>query len=746
MPKLASFLGFPQKKRKPKKVKTPRPEPSPRVRELKKEIMGIMIMGFAVLTLLAQVLEETGAFGETVRSVLLTVTGARGSYFLSCLLLVFGWQFLRNPKKVMLTHRFFGFALFCLWGIVLMHMTAGLPTHEPLPLGYEDGGGIIGSVCLYWIYRYFSFFGALVVLSLVLFTALILMLDKPLVDFVKDLYALVRGMTDKLHKNISKHLKGRKASGAQKERKPVRRPEPAARATARPRVESPQNSVPLEQILPVRPVKEKEPEEVVAIDISGTSGRKLGPYQLPSIELLQAPTRKRGGKIPDQSVQLEETLASFGIEARVVDVYQGPVITRYDLQPAPGVKVSRIVNLANDLALALAARGLRIEAPIPGKAAIGIEVPNQEPRIVTFRELVQTNKFWGTGKLGVAIGVDIAGAPVIADLGKMPHLLIAGATGSGKSVCLSALILSLLYKASPAEVKMIMIDPKMVELSVYDGIPHLSAPVVTEAKKASAVLRAVVTEMETRYKIFAERGVRDLARFNQSLSAGENPMPYVVVIIDELADLMMVAPSEVEDSICRLAQMARATGIHLVIATQRPSVDVITGLIKANIPSRIAFAVSSQIDSRTILDMAGAEHLLGRGDMLYAPTGSLKPQRLQGPLVLDEEIKAVTEHWKSQGNPDYVEAFVNAQPQASKKKENEVEDDLFWDAVQLVVDYGQASASVLQRRLRVGYARAARLVDMMEQRGIVGPHEGSKPRQVLITQPKLAELLGKAEK
>lgn len=744
MPKLASFLGFPQKKRRPKKVKTPRPEPSPRVRELKKEIMGIMIMGFAVLTLLAQVLEETGAFGETVRSFMLTVTGARGSYFLSCLLLVLGWQFLRNPRKVMLSHRFFGFALFCLWGIVLMHMTAGLPTHEPLPLGYEDGGGFIGSVCLYGIYRVFSFFGALVVLGLVLLTSLILMLDEPLVDFVKDVYTLLQGMTGK----VLKHFLREQAPGSQKERKPGRRPKPAARTTARARVESAQtqNSIPLEQILPVRPVKEKEPEEIVAIDISGKSGRKLGPYQLPSIELLQAPTRKRGGKNPDQSAQLEETLASFGIEATVVDVYQGPVITRYDLHPAPGVKVSRIVNLANDLALALAARGLRIEAPIPGKAAIGIEVPNQEPRIVTFRELVQTNKFWRTGKLGVAIGVDIAGAPVIADLGKMPHLLIAGATGSGKSVCLSALILSLLYKASPAEVKMIMIDPKMVELSVYDGIPHLSAPVVTEAKKASAVLRAVVAEMEARYKTFAERGVRDLARYNQSLKADENPMPYVVVIIDELADLMMVAPTEVEDAICRLAQMARATGIHLVIATQRPSVDVITGLIKANIPSRIAFAVSSQVDSRTILDMAGAEHLLGRGDMLYAPAGSLKPQRLQGPLVLDEEIKSVTEHWKSQGNPDYVEAFVNAQPQAGNKQENEVEDDLFWDAVQLVVDYGQASASVLQRRLRVGYARAARLVDMMELKGFVGPHEGSKPRQILVTRPQLAELLGKSEK
>ena len=400
--------------------------------------------------------------------------------------------------------------------------------------------------------------------------------------------------------------------------------------------------------------------------------------------------------------------------------------------------MSKIVNLSNDLALALAARGLRIEAPIPGKAAIGIEVPNSESRVVTLREILQNPSFGKSGKLGVALGIDIGGETIIADLGRMPHLLVAGATGSGKSVCINCIIMSLLFKAKPEEVKLIMIDPKMVELSVYNQIPHLSAPVVTEAKKASAVLRAVVTEMELRYKSFAERGVRDIDRYNQTLEPEENSLPYIVVIIDELADLMMVAPVEVEDAICRLAQMARATGIHLVVATQRPSVDVITGLIKANIPSRIAFAVSSQVDSRTILDGAGAEQLLGRGDMLYSPVGSLKPRRVQGALVTEEEIHHVVDFWKDRGAPEFDEAIVNAE--AHREEFHEEEDELYCVSGRIVVEFGQASASVLQRRLRVGYTRAARLVDSMESRGFIGPHEGSKPRDVLITARQLEEL------
>jgi len=420
------------------------------------------------------------------------------------------------------------------------------------------------------------------------------------------------------------------------------------------------------------------------------------------------------------------------------------VITRYDLQPAPGVKVSRIVNLTDDLALALAARGLRLEAPIPGKSAIGIEVPNKESQIVSFRDMLESKAFWETGKLSVALGMDIAGEVVMADLGKMPHLLVAGATGSGKSVCVNTIIMSILFKAFPNEVKFIMIDPKMVELSIYNGIPHLMAPVVTEAKKAAGVLKLVVDEMERRYKMFAEVRVRDIQKYNDQLPESEEPLPYIVVIIDELADLMMVAPVEVEDSICRIAQMARATGIHLVIATQRPSVDVITGLIKANVPSRIAFAVSSQIDSRTILDTVGAERLLGRGDMLFSPVGSMKPRRIQGALVVDKDIEAVIEHWKNQGQPEYQEKFLNI-PDRAERVMDEEEDDLFWDAVRIVVEHGQASASILQRRLRVGYTRAARLVDMMEAKGLIGAYEGSKPREVYITARQMEELRNKSQ-
>ncbi|HEX3047265.1 MAG TPA: DNA translocase FtsK, partial [Bacillota bacterium] len=465
-----------------------------------------------------------------------------------------------------------------------------------------------------------------------------------------------------------------------------------------------------------------------------------GPYRLPGIELIGQSTarQKKGSRLLDQSRQLEDTLASFGVQAKVIEVHYGPVITRYDLQPAPGVKVSRIVNLTDDLALALAAKGLRLEAPIPGKAAIGIEVPNQETQIVIFRDLLDSQVFWNSGKLTCALGVDIAGEVVMADLKKMPHLLVAGATGSGKSVCVNTLIMSILFKAFPNEVKFLMIDPKMVELSMYNGIPHLLAPVVTQAKKAAGALKVVVDEMEKRYQLFAEKRVRDLEKYNELLPP-EEALPIIIVLIDELADLMMVASVEVEDSICRLAQMARATGIHLVVATQRPSVDVITGLIKANIPSRIAFAVSSQVDSRTILDGAGAERLLGRGDMLFSPVGAMKPRRVQGALVTEKEIEAVIQHWKDQGEPTYQEQFVNIAEKKDKPVEEEG-DELFWDAVRIVVEYNQASASTLQRRLRIGYTRAARLIDMMEAKGMVGAYEGSKAREIYITARQMEEL------
>lgn len=473
-------------------------------------------------------------------------------------------------------------------------------------------------------------------------------------------------------------------------------------------------------------------------------------YNLPPVNLLARPAKPKNVRINKDITEnvriLEETLANFGVKAKVTEVSRGPAITRYEVQPAAGVKVSRIVNLADDLALSMATADVRIEAPIPGKAAVGIEVPNKEVSPVYLREIIDAPEFLGASpKLTVALGKDIAGMPISADLTRMPHLLIAGSTGSGKSVCMNALIASILFKASPEEVKFLMIDPKMVELTTYNGIPHLIAPVVTDPKKAATALRWVVHEMEKRYSSFAESGVKNLAGYNaQRLKNGENALPLIVVLIDELADLMMVAPADVEDAICRLAQMARAAGIHLVVATQRPSVDVITGLIKANIPSRIAFAVSSQIDSRTILDMAGAEKLLGKGDMLFFPVGIPKPVRVQGVFVSEQEVENVVEYLKKQGIPEYSEEVTKVEE--SKNIREEVhEDDLLPEAVKLMIECGQASISMLQRRFRIGYARAARLMDIMEEKGYVGGYEGSKPRNVHITLERWEEEFGGQE-
>lgn len=461
-------------------------------------------------------------------------------------------------------------------------------------------------------------------------------------------------------------------------------------------------------------------------------------YEIPSLTLLARPKMaKQQGKeyrdMQSNARKLEQTLESFGVNARVMQIHRGPTVTRYEVQPAVGVKVSKIVNLADDIALALAAKDIRIEAPIPGKSAIGIEVPNSEVAVVSLREVLESGTYQDSeGKLNVGLGRDISGEPIIANLAKMPHLLVAGATGSGKSVCINGIITSILFKAKPHEVKLMMIDPKMVELNMYNGIPHLLAPVVTDARRASMALKKVVVEMEKRYELFAKSGTRNIDLYNQSViqSGSGKPLPFIVVIVDELADLMMVAAGDVEDAICRLAQMARAAGIHLIIATQRPSVDVITGVIKANIPSRIAFGVSSMTDSRTILDMGGAEKLLGRGDMLYLPMGASKPTRVQGAFVSDEEVEAVVEFVKNQQTAKYHAEMIPSEPE--QMTETTPEDDLYEEAVKLVIDAQTASASLLQRRFRIGYTRAARLVDMMEANKIVGPFEGSKPREVLI--------------
>jgi len=484
--------------------------------------------------------------------------------------------------------------------------------------------------------------------------------------------------------------------------------------------------------------------------------QKYSKYKLPPVELLEDTTPREKQQVEKlketteyRKKLLEDALQSFGVGARVVAIFQGPAVTRYELQPEPGVKVSRIANLADDIALNLAAQAVRIEAPVPGKSVIGIEVPNATVTPVRLKEIVKTNEFKNnSSKLLIALGKDLSGAPIYGDLSKMPHLLIAGTTGSGKSVCINSLITSILLRARPDEVKMLMIDPKMVELSIYDGIAHLLAPVVTEPKRAAITLKQwVIKEMESRYKLFHESGTRNIQSYNQKFGE-EDSLPYILVIVDELADLMMVAANEVETAICRIAQMARATGIHLVIATQRPSVDVITGLIKANIPSRIAFAVATQIDSRVILDGSGAEKLLGRGDMLYNPIGAMKPMRAQGSFVTDKETEKIIKFVKEQAEPEYLEEIVGIKAIGFGKggSSGEIEtgggrDTLFGDVANLIIESGQASTSYVQRKFRIGYNRAARLMDEMEAAGIVSKPEGElKTRRVTASREILKTL------
>ena len=508
----------------------------------------------------------------------------------------------------------------------------------------------------------------------------------------------------------------------------------------------------------IPPEKTAEPTKPAEFSVPEKDAEpKTEGYSYPPLSLLNkskaTDTAALSAELDHTAEHLVETLKSFGVETRIVDISRGPTVTRYELQPCAGVKISKITNLADDIALNLATAGVRIEAPIPNKAAVGIEVPNKASAVVGVRGILESPAFINAkSKLTVALGRDIGGNVVVTDIAKMPHGLIAGATGSGKSVCINSIIISLLYKATPDEVKLLMIDPKVVELGIYNGIPHLLVPVVTDPRKAAGALGWSVTEMERRYKMFADRGVRDLAGYNKFVENLGDPevqkMPHIVIIIDELADLMMTAPNEVEDSINRIAAKARAAGMHLIIATQRPSVDVVTGVIKANIPTRIAFAVSSQIDSRTILDSAGAEKLLGRGDMLFSPVGSTKPNRIQGCFVSDEEVEAVVDYIKSDHTVDYdddVMVEIERQAAIEKKQKTGLPEDgpegdpMLDEAIKVVVENGMASTSLLQRKLKLGYARAARIVDEMEQRGVVGPYEGSKPRKVLISKEQLLE-------
>lgn len=712
-----------------------------------REIIGILLSAFAVFSILALYVDTAGWVGLTLRRVLGAAFGDLAVVFAAILVLV-SVQVFRGKRwpptlRILLGLLLLLFAVFLSYHM-LYYRGYQFPPQLAEELGYArrgEGGGVLGALLLVFSYNAFGIQGSYVLVGTAALLGVILFFQISLVDLGRALAGKIKDACLAWwgkRRERSEQRKLRRLEKKQAHRAERARQKELAQAESRPAPEK-KLSEPKQMKKEKPKAKEDaapEPKVEQAPDPTPSPNTaKAGQYQLPPLYLLQKNRGRARRPETERADLLEETLAHFGIEAKVVNVSQGPVVTRYELQPAPGIKVSRITALADDIALAFAAEDVRIEAPVPGKPVVGIEVPNKRTESVLLRDVMESPAFSEhESPVALALGKDIAGEPVIADLQKWLHILMAGATGSGKSVGLKAMISSLLFRADPEQVKLLMIDPKRVELSVFDGIPHLISPVVTDPRKAANALRWAVVEMERRYQLFAETGARNLEMYMQSLAdePEREPLPYIVVIIDELADLMMVAAAEVEDAICRLAQMARAAGVYLIIATQRPSVDVITGLIKANVPSRISYAVSSQVDSRTILDMGGAERLIGKGDMLYYPIGAAKPTRAQGAWISDKEVEALVSWWKKQGEPEYEEVMDEVLNGSAFEEDEYEDDELLPDAIRLVVENGQASISMLQRRFRIGYSRAARLIDVMEVRGIVGSYQGSKPREVLV--------------
>jgi len=697
--------------------------------EMRWEIYGILIIFAGVLGLVSLYTDSVGALGTLLRKYMKGLAGA-GALSIPLCICLGGFYCLLRKKFPRVTPRLYGIILIIFVILIALHIKPHIEMgnlsfiekmRKSVDLGESGiGGGLIGGISASILFALFGSTGTYILLFASICIGTILTTGISISEAIKNL----------IHEKKEKR----------REPKPQIINSTATTTTAEEETEEKldENVKENEQLKVEKAAPDVESSKALETsdcEFNFEKHYKNQEYNFPPVSLLQKSSSRQNNlnekELLNNAQILEKTLESFGIQAKVVQVSCGPVVTRYEVQPSPGIKVSRIVNLADDIALSLAVPDVRIEAPIPGKAAIGIEVPNKEVSKVYFRDIIESPEFKNSpSKLTVALGKDIAGKPVAADLAQMPHLLIAGATGSGKSVCINTIITSILYKASPDEVKLLLVDPKVVELTTYNGIPHLIAPVVTDPKKAASALHWMVAEMERRYKLFAKEGVREINRYNE---VSQEKLPKVLVIIDELADLMMVSPKEVEESICRLAQMARAAGIHLVVATQRPSVDVITGLIKANIPSRISFAVSSQVDSRTILDMAGAEKLLGKGDMLFFPVGAAKPIRVQGAFLSEKEVEKVVTFVKNQMEPNYEKNLSDFEVEKPLNSE-EVLDELFKEALSVVIENGQASASLLQRKLRIGYARAARLIDQMEEKGFIGKYEGSKPRQILITK------------
>ncbi len=753
------------------------------------EIIGILMLAFGILILLGIYFNGSiGVFGNIVKSIVLGFTGPVGMA-IPPILIVYGVLVIFKRNTVNVNSKLIHISILMLLISALIQTGhyreldyINMSTMNYLMKFYNDGtalkgGGIMGGIVSIPFLMLFKNLGTIIIISTIAIIDIILLTNISIAGIVIGIKNTLLGTVNRVKDSIKLPSSDMDDEGVGFEPDIVMNGKKIEKSKvvdinikkAANEIKEQKGDVPKIEIknfknedenveFIVKDLKKKENhaaemeklKESVDNEISHKAKTNIN-YKYPDATLLEDNISGMGNSSDFRNAalrgakKLEETLNSFGVEAKVVNVSRGPAVTRYELQPSPGVKVSKIVNLSDDISLNLAASGVRIEAPIPGKAAIGIEVPNKEVEAVFLKEVIASKEFKEhSSRLAFSLGKDISGQNMVADIGKMPHLLVAGATGSGKSVCINSIIVSLLYKASPSEVKLLMVDPKVVELGIYNGIPHLLIPVVTDAKKAAGALNWAVQEMVNRYKLFAEKGVRDVKGYNAIVKpdAGEEPLPQIVIIIDELADLMMVAPNDVEDAICRLAQMARAAGMHLVIATQRPSVDVITGVIKANIPSRIAFAVSSQVDSRTILDMAGAEKLLGKGDMLFYPVGEPKPIRVKGTFVSDKEVESVVEFIKAQGAAEYNENIIeeiNSEKETHEEDQGD-NDELLPQAIELVVEAGQASVSLIQRKFKVGYARAARIVDQMEARGIVGGFEGSKPRQVLISKQQWYEL------